>query len=75
MPSRADSSFAYRASQFALRNKSLLFCNCTKPYVEYSPRRGPTGGGVRYCYVCKGLISDSRLEDILALQSQQDGEN
>jgi hypothetical protein len=67
MPTKPDTSFAYRASQFVLNNKDLIWCHCARPFIAYSSRHGILKN-IPFCEVCKGLISNETMEslDVLA---------
>lgn len=50
-------SAAYRASQFILNNKNLIFCNCRLPVPVKNNRTG--GYGIKiFCQTCSRLIEE-----------------
>ena len=69
MPSKPDTSFAYRASQFVINNRHRIYCQCSRPDVCYA--RNGNLKGTQFCDICKGLVDNDMLESLKELEKHQ----
>jgi hypothetical protein len=60
MRGEIKTSFAYRASQFAEKNRDTVYCHCSRPIVAFSYDCYK----IRFCTTCKRLIDDDTFEII-----------